>query len=450
MKKNITIVGGGLIGSLLSILLAKRGHTIHVFEKRPDMRTEKINGGKSINLALSHRGWRSLERVGKDIVDAIKQIAIPMKGRLIHDLNGHTNFQPYSKSGEAIYSVSRGELNKLLIKLATDKNNVNFHFNERCVDINLTTQEIVLENENNLSKKTVKSDLIFGSDGAFSAIRTSSQKQDRFNYSQFYIEHGYKELHIPPSATGNFQLEKNTLHIWPRKKYMMIALPNIDGSFTCTLFFPFEGETSFEKLQTEKNVIDFFQKKFPDAFPLMPTLVEDFFTNPTSSLVTVKCFPWVIENKIALIGDAAHAIVPFFGQGMNCGFEDCMVLDQLIDQCDSNWDKILTAYEENRKPDADAIAELALNNFIEMRDLVTDEKFLLRKKIEAKLTELYPTEWIPLYTMVTFSTMRYSEALRLGKIQDELMAKTIASTSPSDSIETINYAGLINEYKKMK
>jgi kynurenine 3-monooxygenase len=267
------------------------------------------------------------------------------------------------------------------------------------------------------------SQLIFGSDGAYSAARLQHQlSHDRFQYSQYYIDFGYKELTIPPDANGGFRMEKNALHIWPRGNFMLIALPNIDGSFTCTLFFPFEGETSFQSLDTKEKVSGFFNKTFTDAVPLMPTLGEDFFNNPTSSLVTVKCYPWIRQDKFALIGDAAHAIVPFFGQGMNCGFEDCSVLNMLMDKYGDDWKKILSAFQSQRKPDADAIAELALNNFIEMRDKVGDPKFLLQKKIEAKLHEKFPDKWIPAYSQVTFNPqIRYSEALQKGNKQEGIM-----------------------------
>jgi kynurenine 3-monooxygenase len=275
---------------------------------------------------------------------------------------------------------------------------------------------------------TVKSDLIFGADGAFAASRLNMQlTTDRFEYKQHYISAGYKELIIPPGKDGSFLMEKNALHIWPRGSFMMIALPNPDGNFTCTLFLPFEGEKSFEKLKTKEQVKKFFDEEFPDAVPLMPTLLEDYFTNPTASLVTVKCFPWTFDNKIALIGDAAHAIVPFFGQGMNCGFEDCVVLNELIDKHKEDWNKIMPEYQLLRKPDGDAIADLAIANFVEMRDRTADPKFLLQKKIEARFSEKYPDKWTPLYTMVTYSPhIRYSTALKEGERQEAIMQKVMA------------------------
>lgn len=420
-NQSIAIVGAGLVGSLLSIYLSKRGYKISVFEGRADMRKQAMDGGRSINLALSNRGIRALDEIG--LANVIKQTAVPMHGRMMHDLQGKLTFQPYGKQGQFINSVSRGDLNKALMTEA-EKSGVEFFFDHRVEKMNLVNTILTTVNSRQ-STVDKKFDLIIGSDGAFSAVRAALQFTDRFDYSQDYIDHGYKELHIPAGAEGSFQLEKNALHIWPRESFMMIALPNQDGSFTCTLFFPFEGAPSFSKLKTDNDIVEFLKTTFPDACKLMPDALKDFKTNPTSSLVTVKCFPWV-RNKTLLIGDAAHAIVPFFGQGMNAGFEDCRILNQLLDQHQDNWNNVLPEFQQLRKPDADAIAKLALDNFIEMRDLVADANFLLRKKIEAKLHELFPDTWVPLYSMVTFQDhVRYSDAYATGqkqrKIMDEVM-----------------------------
>ncbi len=424
-KKEVTIVGAGLVGSLLSIYLSKRGHKVKVYERRGDMRKEKVIAGRSINLALSDRGIKALEEVG--IMEEIKKIAIPMHGRYIHNIDGSTAFQPYGNEGQFINSVSRGELNKKLMSLA-EKHGVEISFNEKCESIDWKKNEITFQNASTDQRSTNNYQLAFGSDGAYSAARLTHQLQhDRFEYQQHYIDCGYKELTIPAGADGQFLMEKNALHIWPRGNYMLIALPNIDGSFTCTLFFPFEGEVSFAALDTKEKVKTFFQKNFPDTIALIPNLEEDFFNNPTSSLVTVKCFPWVREDEFALIGDAAHAIVPFFGQGMNCGFEDCRVLNELIDKHNEDWKKILSEYQSLRKPDADAIAELALNNFIEMRDRVGDPKFLLQKKIETAFSKKYPDKWIPAYSQVTFNPqIRYSEALKNTIRQEAIMQQVMA------------------------
>ena len=441
MKKSVTIVGAGLVGSLLSIYLSKRGYKVNVFERRPDMRLETMSAGRSINLALSDRGWRGLEGVG--IADDIKKIAIPMYGRFIHHKDGTNAYQPYGKDNQAIYSVSRADINMKLMDLAEQQENVNIQFNKKCTLIN--RKDLAITFEDNLTKETSNSsaDLLFGADGAFASSRLSIQLQsDRFEYNQHYIDCGYKELIIPAGKNGEFLLDKNALHIWPRGSFMMIALPNPDGNFTCTLFLPFEGEKSFSNLKTDKQVEEFFKSEFSDAFTLMPTLISDFKTNATASLVTVKCAPWVFDNKIGLIGDAAHAIVPFYGQGMNCGFEDCVVLNELIEKHNDDWDIIFPEYEQLRKPDGDAIADLAIANFVEMRDKTADPKFILQKKIEAKFSQHYPDKWIPLYSMVTYSPhIRYSTALKEGqkqqKIMDEIMAlNNIESIWESDEIES--------------
>lgn len=441
MKKKVTIVGAGLVGSLLSIYLSKRGYKVNVFERRADMRLETMSAGRSINLALSDRGWRGLEGVG--IADDIKKISIPMYGRFIHHKDGKNVYQPYGKDNQAIYSVSRADINMKLMDLAEQQENVNIQFNKKCTLIN--RKDLAITFEDNLTKETsnTSADLLFGADGAFASSRLSIQLQsDRFEYNQHYIDCGYKELIIPAGKNGEFLLDKNALHIWPRGSFMMIALPNPDGNFTCTLFLPFEGEKSFSNLKTDKQVEDFFKSEFSDAFTLMPTLISDFKTNATASLVTVKCFPWVFDNKIGLIGDAAHAIVPFYGQGMNCGFEDCVVLNELIEKHNDDWDIIFPEYEQLRKPDGDAIADLAIANFVEMRDKTADPKFILQKKIEAKFSQHYPEKWIPLYSMVTYSPhIRYSTALKEGqkqqKIMDEIMAlNNIESIWESDEIES--------------
>ncbi len=436
MEKKVTLVGAGLIGSLLSIYLAKRGYKVAVYERRPDMRKATAYAGKSINLALSDRGWRGLEGVG--IAEDIKKIAIPMYGRQIHNKNGTQVYQPYGKDNQAIYSVSRAEINMKLMDLAETNQNIKFHFDERCMNLNRQSLEAEFENNNSKANTKVKSDLLFGSDGAFAASRLSMQLQsDRFEYNQHYIDCGYKELIIPPGEDGTFKLEKNALHIWPRGSFMMIALPNPDGNFTCTLFLPFEGEKSFAQLKTRAQVKAFFDEEFSDAVPLMPALLDDFEHNPTSALVTVKCYPWTFDDKIALIGDAAHAIVPFYGQGMNCGFEDCVVLNELIDKHKENWPAILQEYQVLRKPDGDAIADLAIANFVEMRDKTADPKFLLQKKIEAKFSAKYPDKWIPLYSMVTYSPhIRYSEALHNGQKQQAIMDEVMAMPNIENIWET--------------
>ena len=417
--ERITIAGAGLVGSLLGTVLAKRGYKVRLFERRPDMRAANISAGKSINLAMSDRGLRALEVAG--LADDIRSIAIPMKGRMMHDVDGSLTYQPYGKEDQAINSVSRGELNKKLMTLA-EQHGVEIVFNMKCVDADLDTATAIFENSETGERRTSEGDILFGADGAFSAVRGRMQTTDRFDYSQSYLQHSYKELYFPPSDEGGFRVEKNCLHIWPRHSFMVIALPNIDGSFTVTLFLAHSGSPSFSELTTRDSVQRFFEEHFADALPHMPTFHEDWEENPESSLVTVRCAPWTMNNSIALIGDAAHAIVPFYGQGMNCGFEDCRVLNDCLDATGDDWTRALALYEEFRVRDGHAIADLALYNFVEMRDRVADERFLRQKKIEAFLHMRYPTKFVPQYSLVTFrDDVPYSEAQRIGAEQDALM-----------------------------
>ncbi len=417
--KNIAVVGAGLVGSLQAILLAQKGHQVSVFERRQDLRKAKLISGKSINLALSDRGWKALELAG--IAEDIRAISIPMYKRCMHALDGTLSYQPYGKEDQAIYSVSRGGLNQKLMNLADNYPNIQYYFDRKCQDLELSTNTLTF---NNTKEKTTENhvfDSIFATDGAFSAVRMRMQKSILFDYSQKYLDHGYKELVIPANEDGSHKLDKNCLHIWPRGEFMMIALANLDGSFTCTLFFPMKGETSFDTLKTREQVGDFFQLTFPDAVPLMPTLLDDYFDNPTSSLIMVRCTPWNYEDKVLLLGDAAHAIVPFYGQGMNCGFEDCTVFDEMYNAANGNWDGLLGRFSEQRVPDGNAILDLALMNYVEMRDLTADPDFLLRKKIEAKFTNLHPDKWLPLYSQVTFSHIRYSDTLKNDARQQAIM-----------------------------
>ena len=426
--KDAIVVGAGLVGALWAVFLARRGYAVKVFERRPDMRAAGYQGGRSINLAMSVRGWKAIEKAG--IRDKIEQVAIAMPGRMMHALSGDLTFQPYGKDGEAIYSVSRGGLNLELLRIAAEFPNVEFFFEHRCVDVDLQQPKITVENTRNGEIKTLDAPLIFAADGAFSAVRYALQRTDRFDYAQTYLEHGYKELSIPAAISPEespffpYRMDPGALHIWPRGNFMVIALPNADGSFTCTLFLPFEGAVSFERLQSDADILHFFQTYFPDTLALMPTLVADFRQNPTASLVTVKCKPWQWQNRILLIGDAAHAIVPFYGQGMNAGFEDCTILDAFYEQYAGDWSQIIPAFAQQRQPDGDAIAELAQRNFIEMRDLVADPRFLLRKKMTAHLHAQHP-DFLPVYSMVTFSNTPYQQALQEEEAQNQLFAQLL-------------------------
>ena len=423
-SREAVIVGAGLVGALWAVFLARRGYSVKVFERRSDMRAAGYKGGRSINLAMSERGWKAVEKAG--IRDKIQKVAIAMPGRMMHSVEGNLTFQPYGKANEAIYSVSRGGLNLELIDIADQFPNVEFIFDHQCINVDLDNPQISFENQKTGEQVTVDAPLIFAADGAFSAVRYTLQKSDRFNFRQFYLEHGYKELSIPPAAAGKHLIEPGALHIWPRGNFMLIALPNADGSFTCTLFLPFEGAVSFEKLRTDADILHFFSTYFSDVLALIPTLVEDFHQNPTSSLVTVQCDPWQWQGRMLLLGDSAHAIVPFYGQGMNAGFEDCTILDAMCDEMEENWSEIIPAFSKRRVQDGDAIAELAQRNFIEMRDLVADPKFLLRKKIAADLHAKFPLEFLPVYSMVTFSNTDYHIALQEDEAQNQLFQEILS------------------------
>ncbi len=416
--KSATIVGAGLVGSLWAVYLSKVGYKIKVVERRPDIRKAEISAGKSINLALSTRGWKALDTVG--IGDEIREIAIPMYGRMMHDHEGKLSYQPYGQEGQAIYSVSRGELNARMMTIAEKVGKAEILYNEKCENVDLENGIVYLENTITKKQSEIKSDLVFATDGAFSAVRYNAmQKQDRFSFSQQYIEDGYREILLPANKDGTYKLKENALHIWPRERFMLIALPNEDGSFTCTLFMPFEGhKNSFEKLTTKARVNNFFKTTFPDFFELMPFVADAWEDHPLSSLALIRCFPWTI-GKTALMGDAAHATVPFFGQGMNSGFEDCTVLWNLMQKHQEDWNAIFKAYEISRKPNCDSMQNLSLQNYHVMRDRVANPEFLLQKKLERKMQEYYPEDYMPLYSMVTFSDIDYAEAEKKGEEQNK-------------------------------
>ncbi|MDV7140966.1 NAD(P)/FAD-dependent oxidoreductase [Maribacter sp. TH_r10] len=415
--KNIAIVGSGLVGSLLAIYLRKYGHTVTVFDRRPDIRTI-VFSGRSINLAMSNRGWKALSEIG--IEDEIKKIAIPLDKRAMHVVGKPMYFQKYGKEGEAIWSISRGVLNRRMIDLA-EESGVTFKFEEKVWDVDLPEAKLYTGETEKGEWQEYKFDLIFGCDGAFSRVRHKMQRRSRFDYSQDFIDVGYKELTIPANADGTHKLDAHSFHIWPRGKYMFIAMPNLDGSFTCTLFMPFEGEVSFESIKTKEEAKNFFETNFPSVNHEIEDLTTDFFKNPTSAMVTMKCYPWTYWDKVALVGDSAHAVVPFYGQGMNAGFEDIYALNGIIEKYGDDWEAIFQAYQKERKPNADAIAELSYRNFIEMSSKTADPRFLLQKKIEKRFAEKHPEKWVPLYSRVTFSDRPYAEALAIGDEQEKIM-----------------------------
>lgn len=419
--KNIAIIGSGLVGSLLSVYLKRLGHRITVFDRRPDIRKTEFSG-RSINLAMSDRGWKALREVG--IEDEIKKIAIPLDKRAMHVIDTPIYFQKYGKNGEAIWSISRGILNRRMINIA-EASGVDFRFGEKVWDVNLPEAKLYTGETEKGEWTEYGFDMIFGCDGAFSRVRHKMQRRSRFDYSQDFIDVGYKELTILPNTDGTHKLDKNSFHIWPRGKFMFIAMPNLDGSFTCTLFMPFEGTFSFDSITTKSEAKSFFKTHFPTVENDIDNLADDFFRNPTSAMVTTKCYPWTYWDKVALVGDSAHSVVPFYGQGMNAGFEDIFVLNQIIAKYGDDWTLIFEVYQKERKPNADAIAELSYLNFMEMSSKTASPQFLLQKRIEKHFAAKYPDKWIPAYSRVTFSDRPYTEALAEGKVQERIMQRVM-------------------------
>ncbi len=433
MPRSAVIIGAGLGGSLLAHYLGQRGWKVDLYERRSDPRAQGFLGGRSINLAISARGLHALERGGLD--SDVREHGIRMPGRMLHGPDGRTSLVPYSADpSRAIVSFSRSALNLLLLRAAASHSSVTLHFDHRCTGIDEVRGAAMFEasgarvhpdaSAHATATATATADLIVGADGAFSALRAHMEKRERFDYSQSSLQHGYKELCIPPVATGQhapFAMEPHALHIWPRGSSMMIALPNPDGSFTCTLFWPFEappGQPSFEAIRTGAQAREYFARVYPDAVPLMPTLAEDFDRNPVGTMVTVRCWPWTMHGKFALLGDAAHAIVPFYGQGANASFEDCEALVDCLDRSGNDVARALAEYERTRKPHADAIADMALANFVEMRDRTSHLSFRLEKKLDHALHRLAPRGFVPLYDLVSFSTVPYAEARERARAQD--------------------------------
>jgi kynurenine 3-monooxygenase len=409
-----------------------------VYESRPDLRTTDISAGRSINLALSDRGLKALRLCGME--EKAREICIPMFGRLMHDTEGNTFSSNYSgRENEYINSISRGDLNAILLDEAEKHENVQLHFNKKCEHVDI---ENAIAHFNDYTTKedfSIDATVIFGGDGAGSSLRKSyvSERKFLFSYSQDYLNHGYKELEIPADTNGKHQISKGHLHIWPRGDFMLIALPNMDGSFTVTLFLSYdEGEFNFENLTTEEKITEFFEKEFPDALALIPNIKEEFINNPTGPLGTIKCSPWSYQDKTLLIGDSSHAIVPFYGQGMNASFEDVFVLDEILNKDLGDWKSIFKAYQKARKHDTDAIADLAIDNFHEMKDHVANPLFKEKRIIEMNLEKTFPSQYSSKYSLVTFNEhIGYNEAMKRGRAQDKALLKMIADDAIHTNLE---------------
>ncbi len=433
-QPTITLIGAGLVGSLTAVFLSKRGFNVEIYERRPDMRKQNISAGRSINLALANRGIFPLEQAG--LMPQVKKMLIPMKGRMVHDDAGNQHLQPYGQQAdEVIYSISRGDLNSLCMDAAEEQGEVNIHFNQKCLDVDFENNKILLQDELSGEKYHKPFTQIIGTDGSASAVRNAIHNKQSHQHKIEPLGHSYKELTIPADNNGEFQMDPNALHIWPRGGYMLIALPNLDKSFTVTLFMPIEGDISFNAINNADTLLAFFKQHFSDALPLMPTLVDDYFNNPTGQLATVRCDPWHYKDKALLIGDAAHAVVPFHGQGMNCGFEDVWALDTQIEKYGSDWASIFTQTDALRQPNGNAIADMAIENYITMRDSVRDERFLLKNALAFELEKRFKSHFCPRYSMVMFHRLPYAEAQSRGVIQEEILHKLTDNISAIDKVD---------------
>jgi kynurenine 3-monooxygenase len=436
-KEKILIVGAGLCGSMLALRMAQRGYQVVVYESRSDLRKSDISAGRSINLALSNRGLKALRMAG--IEEKARELCIPMKGRLMHDVASNTFESNYSgRQGEFINSISRGDLNGLLLTEAEKYSNVKIHFNTRCLEIDIETKIASFQSFDSEKQFTVQADVIFGTDGAGSSLRKSYEKQfPEFSVTQDFLTHGYKELEIPADINGNHIISKEHLHIWPRGDYMLIALPNMDGSFTVTLFLSYsEGLYNFDNLVTEEKIIEFFKKDFPDALSLIPDVLKEFENNPTGKLGTIKCYPWSYKGNTLLLGDSSHAIVPFYGQGMNASFEDVYVFDNVLNQFEGDWLTVFSEFQKQRKIDTDAIADLAIDNYYEMRDHVANPLFKEKRIVEMNLEKYFPTEYFSKYSLVTFNEyIGYHEAMTKGRAQDKVLLKMAENPIYSSSLK---------------
>ena len=433
-KEKVTIIGAGLAGSLLSAMLGQRGYDVTVYEKRSDMRQQETDAGRSINLALAKRGISALSAAG--LMDKVQKLLIPMKGRQLHLSDGGQEFTPYGqREHEVIHSVSRELLNSLMMTAAEDHELVNVVFETalESIDFENKTVQFMRHDE---SEQVESYDILIGCDGAGSRVRRQMMPLTECGQSESdFLDHDYKELTIPPGQGGKHQIEREALHIWPRGGFMLIALPNLDGSFTVTLFMKQAGEVSFESLKSPDAVLDFFSEYFPTAMDLIPDLATEFFENPAGRLGTLRCEPWHLGDSVVILGDASHAIVPFHGQGMNAAFEDCRILCELLDSHDRNWAAAIAEFSRTRKPSADAIAEMALENYITMRDSVRDEQFQLKKEVGFELERQFPNQFVPRYSQVMFHTVPYEDAFARGKIQKEILARLCEGKSSVDEVD---------------
>lgn len=441
----VTIIGAGLAGTLMSILLARRGYKVRLYERLPDMRREEVPGGRSINLALAARGIRALEVAG--VIQQVMPLLIPMPGRLLHAVDGELTFVPYGQGEhEVIYSASRPGLNLILLE-AAEAAGVEIEFRQCAIEGNFDQQRIVMRDEASGALYELPMHRVIAADGAGSPLRRSFVARTRVNCTEELLEHGYKELTLAPGAHGEHQIQKNALHIWPRGGFMLIALPNLDGSFTVTLFLPQTGPDSFATLTDPASIDAFFRRHFPDAHALMPDLATEFLAHPTGVMGTIRCDQWSLDERLLLIGDAAHAMTPFHGQGMNCAFEDCKELNELLGG--SDWSAAFTAFARSRRPNTDAIADMAIENYEEMRDTVRHPKFQLQKALSLQLERRFPDRFVPRYSMVMFhEEIPYAVAFERGRIQNNILAQLTRNANSLDEIDDAAAATLIEQQLK--
>lgn len=437
--KHIYIAGAGLVGSLLSVMLGQRGYRVTILERRNDPRGEQTDSGRSINLALSSRGIHALKQAG--LFDDVQPLLIPMKGRMLHFVDGALELMPYGqRPEEVIYSVSRRDLNLLMMSRAEEAEPVNIQFQQSLESVDFDHRRLTVLDIASGKAREDSFEVLIGADGAGSRTRRALMPAVNGTSSSEFLDHDYKELEIPPATQSSlaspvYQVEKNALHIWPRGNYMLIALPNQDGSFTVTLFMPKQGEASFEALDDPETLQAFFQEQFPDTIALIPDLVQDYQENPQGRLGTVRCRPWFHSDRAVILGDASHAIVPFHGQGMNSGFEDCSELIRLLDQHDDDWAKVLPEFDAIRRPNAEAIADMALENYVTMRASVADPKFQLKKELGFELEKRFPTRFVPRYSLVMFHLIPYAEAFARGKVQQQILTQLTKSASSVDAVD---------------